>query len=190
MLVSLELENTGEVEGKEVVQVYVDLNEKEEIQPVRKLAAFKKVSLKPGEKKEVSFRIPVDAFRYYSVLQREFVYATGVNTIEIGKSSRDIALKDTVEISENNRKYKKIHENTTIGEVLAIPALKEITEKQINQLIVQLDMTGEEAVNPKELEQAMFYMPLRNIVQISNGEFSRDSLNKFIGMLNVILGYE
>lgn len=188
VLVSLELENTGEVEGKEVVQVYVGLNENAEIQPVRKLAAFKKVSLKPGETTKVSFRLSVDAFKYYAATQKDFVFATGINVIEIGKSSREIVLSDTVRIYENNRKYDSIHANTTVGEILGIPALKEITENQISVLMIQLGMTCEEAVNPKELEQAMFYMPLRNIVQISNGAFTPADLNEFISVLNGILG--
>jgi beta-glucosidase len=68
LTVSVKVKNTGSVEGKEVVQVFVgDLLAS--ISPdVKRLRAFEKISLKPGEEKVVSFAIPIKdlAFVNYS----------------------------------------------------------------------------------------------------------------------------
>ena len=183
-LVSLKVTNTGICAGKEIIQLYTGLNETAAIQPVRRLTAFRKVALKPGETAEVEFIIPVSEFMYYDVDQREFVFATGWNTIEIGKSSRCIELMEKVEITESNKKYAKIHTNTTLGELQSIPELREITAAWLSAMLQQVGLQEGEIVNAKELERSMFYMPLRNAVQISNGEFSFDDLNRFIETLN------
>lgn len=185
--VSLMLKNKGHREGSEVVQLYIGLNENNATQPVRKLAAFRKVFLEPGESREVGFVLHLSDFKYYSAAQKEFIYATGINTIEIGKSSRNIVLMRSVEISEDNRKYSRVNANTTIGELLAVPALRDTAQSRINELAAQLGIDNGGAVNPKELEKAMFYLPLRNIVQISCGAFSYEDLKDFINHMNGIL---
>lgn len=183
-LVALSITNTGVYEGKEIIQVYTGLNENAAIQPVRRLAAFSKVSLKPGENAVVSFMLPVCNFMYYDAGQKEFVFATGQNTVEIGKSSRSIELRSTVDITESNKKYAKINRNTTLGEIQSIPVLKEIVDKWLNTLMQQLGLNEGEVINAKELEKSMFYMPLRNAVQVSNGEYSFTEFNSFIDLLN------
>lgn len=178
------LENAGKVYGKEIAQVYVCLNENQAIQPVRKLAAFCKAALQPGEKRTIELMLPQDAFMYYSSAQKEFVFATGMNMVEVGKSSRDIVLKQSVEITEDNRRYAEINIHTTVGEILSIPELKDIIEQQINDLMSQMDISSDETINMKELEKAIYYMPLRNVVQVSSGSFSLSDLMDLIDLLN------
>lgn len=183
-LVSFKVTNTGTYEGKEIAQLYIGLNENAAIQPVRRLAAFRKILLKPGEAVVVELTIPFREFMYYDVDQKEFVYATGWNTIEVGKSSRRIELMEMVELTVSNKKYAKIHANTTLGELQSIPELNEIIAAWLSAILQQVGLHESEIVNVKELERSMFYMPLRNAVQISNGEFSFDDLNSFIETLN------
>ncbi len=59
-IVNLKLENKGKFDGAEVVQIYVASGEKDA--PKYQLKAFKKVSLKAGEKKEVSLALSRDSF--------------------------------------------------------------------------------------------------------------------------------
>jgi beta-glucosidase len=182
--VALKVTNTGAFDGKEIVQVYAGLNENAAIQPVRRLIAFRKVALRPGESAEVAFTLSVREFMYYDVRQKEFVYATGKNALEIGRSSRCIEWRETVEITESNRRYGKIHRNTTLGELQNIAVLRETVDEWLNSLLRQFGVTGGEVVNARELERSLFYMALRNAVQVSNGEFSFDQLDGFIDMLN------
>jgi len=187
LLVSLVVTNTGSSEGSEIVQLYIGLNEDAVIQPVRCLAAFKKISLLPGEKKTVCFSLPVRSFMYYNEYQKEFVFTTGKNIVEVGKSSRDIQLKTTVEITNSNRKYAKISRNTTLGELRRIPQIKDMTDAWLGALLQQFGLLDDQIVNAKELERSLFYMPLRNAVQISKGAFSFPELDGLIDQLNQIL---
>ncbi len=54
---SIEVENSGKVAGEEVVQLYVKHLAGDEAAPIRALQGFQRVSLKPGEKKNVEFTV-------------------------------------------------------------------------------------------------------------------------------------
>lgn len=185
--ISVRITNTGSYEGKEIVQLYTCLNNKIAIQPGRQLAAFKKVALKPGESTEVLFTLRSNDFMYYDEVQKDFVYATGKNAVEMGRSSRSIEFRHTIEIKENNRKYPRITSATTIGELQSIPPLKEPVEAWLGALLEQAGLNSIEAINVKEIEKSTFYMPLRSAVQISCGEFSFSELDNLIAILNHIL---
>jgi hypothetical protein len=99
---SLALENTGEREGCEVVQVYVrDINASL-VRPVKELKAFKRVSLQPRQRAEVSFAIPVDMLNFTNRDNQRMVEA-GEFEIMVGASSSDIKLKGRVEVVGENR---------------------------------------------------------------------------------------
>lgn len=53
--ISVDVENAGEMEGKEVVQVYINDMVSSVTTPVKELKAFQKIDLKPGEKRTVTF---------------------------------------------------------------------------------------------------------------------------------------
>lgn len=73
--VKVTVTNTGERAGTETVQVYVKADR--EGTPNAQLKGIKKVSLKPGESKEVTFLLPVSAFALYD--------ENAVNKVETGK---------------------------------------------------------------------------------------------------------
>ena len=62
LTVSVDVENTGALPGKEVVQLYVGDRESTVFRPVRELKGFEKVSLAPGEIKTVTFTLDKRAF--------------------------------------------------------------------------------------------------------------------------------
>ena len=51
------VKNTGAVAGTEVVQLYIQDVTASVVRPVKELKGFEKVTLQPGEEKEVSFAI-------------------------------------------------------------------------------------------------------------------------------------
>jgi beta-glucosidase len=53
------------VEGTETVQLYVRDLSGEVVRPVKELKAFRKVSLQPGESREISFALEEKQLRYY-----------------------------------------------------------------------------------------------------------------------------
>jgi hypothetical protein len=66
----VEVENMGDVEGSYVAQVYLLRRMSSVTQPVRKLMAFQRVYLGPGEKRVVRMELEVD--RYLLILNREW----------------------------------------------------------------------------------------------------------------------
>ena len=87
---SVELFNTGKWTGEEVVQVYVSReNTPVYTYPLKKLVAFKKVKLAPGEKKRVEFNIPP---RELSVWENgNWRMLTGKYTLFIGSGQPGLA---------------------------------------------------------------------------------------------------
>ena len=72
LMASVEVTNTGDVAGKEVVQMYIKDVVASVSRPVRELKGFEKVLLQPGETKTVTFRIGPEAMSFYN---QDMVYA-------------------------------------------------------------------------------------------------------------------
>ena len=72
LTVSAEITNTGTRAGEETVQCYVRLQGTSVALPVRALSGFQRISLAPGEKKEVTFELGPEAFAFWND-QNKFV---------------------------------------------------------------------------------------------------------------------
>ena len=96
--VRLKIKNTGKTAGKETVQLYTGEANVSIVNPVKELKAFEKLELKPGESKELVFKIGKEAFAHYDTERKSFVTASGRYTVYIGSSSRDIRRRIDVEI--------------------------------------------------------------------------------------------
>ncbi|GAX20872.1 beta-glucosidase [Fistulifera solaris] len=90
------LTNTGLMAGKEVAQCYVSDIESTVYRPVHELRDFVKISLNPGERKEIKMILTADAFSFYDIGVPGWVIENGVFEIQIGASSRDIRLRGQV----------------------------------------------------------------------------------------------
>ncbi len=93
ILVSVNVENTGDREGDDIVQLYVHDPKPKVDKPVRELKGFERVSLKPGETKTVTFTLTPRDFAYFDVPGKQWKADAGTYEIEIGASSRDIKLR-------------------------------------------------------------------------------------------------
>jgi beta-glucosidase len=90
--VEVDVTNTGKVAGDEVVQIYIRDDVSSVTRPVLELKAFKRVTLKPGEKRTLSFDIkPSDLWFYNTEMVR--VVEPGSFTIHAGPDS--VNLKST-----------------------------------------------------------------------------------------------
>ena len=83
--------NTGEYEGDEVVQLYLTDRYASMTRPVKELAGFKRISLKPGERKTVVFEVLASQMAF---LDKKMLWKVekGSIGVEIGSSSEDIRL--------------------------------------------------------------------------------------------------
>lgn len=90
LVVSIPVTNTGKVSGKEVVQLYIGDPVCSVDRPEKELKGFQKVSLLPGETKNVSFVITSELLKFYSPEKGGWTYEAGLFKAFIGASSRDI----------------------------------------------------------------------------------------------------
>ena len=86
--VSVNVTNTGEREGKEIVQLYIGDDECSLERPVMELKAFRKVSIKPGETVKVSFPVNADMLKFYGT--DGWTLEKGSFTAYVGAASDDI----------------------------------------------------------------------------------------------------
>lgn len=95
--VKVTVRNTGSRDGDEVVQLYVTDQIASTVRPRQQLRAFKRVFLKAGEAKELTFELDESSFSLYN-MQMDKVVEPGKFDIKVGPSSNKIALRQTVEL--------------------------------------------------------------------------------------------
>jgi beta-glucosidase len=88
--VSLDVKNTGDRDGEEVVHLYVQHLDSKIPQPIHSLAAFKRVAIKSGATQRVELDVPARALRYWDEAKNDYVVPRGEFEIQIGASSADI----------------------------------------------------------------------------------------------------
>ncbi|MFO7657204.1 MAG: glycoside hydrolase family 3 N-terminal domain-containing protein [Bacteroidales bacterium] len=86
--VTVEVTNTGIMAGDEIVQMYIRDKISSVTRPVKELKGFKRVGLKPGEKKMVTLKIKPEHLAFYDI-NMKYVVEPGDFDIMIGGSSRD-----------------------------------------------------------------------------------------------------
>ena len=187
--VSVDITNTGNVAGKEIVQLYVKDLTGSAIRPVKELKGFEKISLNPGETKTVTMTLDNRSFAWYHTGIHDWFVASGDYEILIGASSRDIRLSETIHMNSSQEIPMHIHMNTTLGELFRNPktadTAKDLTKKYLLSLNGGEETASEaasEAIS-EEMTQAMTdSMPLRALM--SFGDFSREELTDIIEKLN------
>lgn len=95
--ITVQVENTGNYDGAETVQVYVGASQVTYTRPIKELKGFRKKWIRKGEKEKFELVIPVSELGYYNIMLHEWVTEPGIYDILIGSSSRDIQFKKSIE---------------------------------------------------------------------------------------------
>lgn len=90
LTITIPVTNTGSVDGKEVAQLYISDEKSSLPRPVKELKEFKKISLAPGETKNVEFTITPEALKFFDDKTHEWIAEPGKFKVLIGSSSTDI----------------------------------------------------------------------------------------------------
>ena len=95
IMLSATVTNTGAVRGDEIVQCYIQAPPSPVVRPIKQLVGFARMSLAPGESRQVQFAIDHHdrALHYWDVAQWKFVVQPGTVQVLIGASSSDIRLR-------------------------------------------------------------------------------------------------
>jgi beta-glucosidase len=96
--IQVDVTNSGRRAGDEVVQLYVRHPSSKVSRPIRDLRGFARVTLKPGERRTVSLRVPVSSLAYWNESTHGWTLETESVALDVGASSDDIRLTTTVPI--------------------------------------------------------------------------------------------
>jgi beta-glucosidase len=87
------VKNTGNRAGAEVIQLYVSDHNTSVEMPVKELRGFQKVSLQPGESRDVTITIGGRAFQYWDEAKGDWSVSHGKRTMLVGTASDNLPLK-------------------------------------------------------------------------------------------------
>ena len=193
--ISVSVKNTGKVFGKEVVQLYVKDLEASVGRPEKELKHFAKISLKPGEQKDVSFQLSNRDFAFYSARHEQWITETGDFTILVGSSSRNLPLQKNVTLSVQNPPKEVFTRYSLMKSLKGHPVGEKIMADIKSNLFgsfggdgTKKNLSEAEQVNLMKtslmLEKLLEDMPIKNIVQFSAGKVTEADLEQMLAGLN------
>ena len=99
LTVTVDVQNTGNYDAKEIVQIYVQAPKSVIFKAPKELKGFAKIDLKKGETGTVTVQLDHRSFAYYNTNIHDWHVESGIYTILAGASSKDIRLSDDVKIT-------------------------------------------------------------------------------------------
>jgi len=100
--VTVEISNTSNKDGDEVVQLYIHDEKASTVVPLKQLKAFQRVRLKAGERRQLSFELKKEDLMIYDAAMKPVV-EQGSFKVMLGASSRDIRLDGKFSIEQDHR---------------------------------------------------------------------------------------
>lgn len=97
--ITVDVANTSDVDGKEVVQVYIRDVFSSVVTPIHELKGFKKQLIKAGQSESIEISIPIEELALYN-MDMDFVVEPGEFEIQVGRASDDILLKKIITVEK------------------------------------------------------------------------------------------
>ncbi|KAA6330109.1 Periplasmic beta-glucosidase [termite gut metagenome] len=91
------MKNTGARKGDEVVQLYLNDEYASVVRPVKELKAFKRITLEPGESKQVELKLPYRSFGLWDK-NLKFIVEPGTFNVMIGQDAEKTILKGQLKV--------------------------------------------------------------------------------------------
>jgi len=186
--VSVDVTNTGDCFGKEVVQLYISDLTGAARRPEKELKGFEKVALNPSETRTVTFTLDKRSLAWYSTELHDWYAASGEYQILIAASSRDARLKKTIQWESAQRLPLHIHPNSTLGELLKDERTRELGKElkgKLDAFFGAVDGTADQiddAVSDDMGDAMAMSMPIRNV--LSFGLADKEELQAKLDELN------
>lgn len=118
--VSVEVTNTGERDGREVVQVYVSVPQSRVQRPVRELTGFANVAIAAGATETAVVEVQAGDLAYFDIELGDWSVEGGDYLVEVGASSRDLRGSAVVTLAGDGR-TARLTVDSTLGEWLEHP---------------------------------------------------------------------
>ncbi len=172
--VSVDVTNTGNVAGKEIVQFYVNDRQSKLIRPPKELKGFVKVALQPGETKTASVHLDFRAFAAYHPSYHQWITEDGEFDILIGASSADIRCTQTVTLQSTLDLPSILDRESTVSDWLQDRRGRLIFDPMFQQMKAQIAVAfggsdGAEGGIGMDPTRFMLDMPLLSLLQFQEG---------------------
>lgn len=99
IIVQVEVQNTGKVPAKEVVQIYVSDKQSSVVRAPKELKAFQKTALQAGEKSTLRFVLDKSALAFWDESAHDWKVESGEFVISAGNSSADLKLQESLVVN-------------------------------------------------------------------------------------------
>jgi beta-glucosidase len=99
LTVTAAIRNSGTRAGDEVVQLYVRDVDASVKRPKKQLMAFERISLRPGEARNVRFTVSPDRLAFWDEKRKAWIVEPGAFEVMVGSSSADVRLKGEIKAS-------------------------------------------------------------------------------------------
>jgi beta-glucosidase len=169
--VSVNVRNSGDVFGKEVIQLYLTDTQSSLQRPPKELKRFKKIALKPGEEKTVTFKLESRDFSYYDAVRKMWIAESGEFVISAASSSRDIRLSKPVTLQSTQKVHLAFDEYTFFSDFWKYQQTRELLKQSVPEWIKSHTPEGKTA-DDAEFQDFMVEHPLIKYPYITNGEIT------------------
>ena len=103
--IELQVTNTGNADGSEVIQLYVGMKESKVFRPEKELKGFSKVFLKAGECKKIRIDFDDKTFRYWNIRTNKWETEDGTYRLMVGANCEDIRLEEEIQMEGTTSEY-------------------------------------------------------------------------------------
>ncbi|WP_217181643.1 glycoside hydrolase family 3 C-terminal domain-containing protein [Streptomyces sp. AC495_CC817] len=187
IVVSIELANTGDRDGREVVQAYVSLPGSRVQRAPRELKAFASVELAAGESRAVELVIRREDLGYWDIRVDRYVVEGGAYTVEVAASSRDIRSSVVVEV-EGDEVRLPLDMNSSIGDVVAHPVAGPIVMGALGGFMGELvgaDSSAASMVpNDEAMEKMMASFPIGRLIGFPGIDVTYEQVEQLLAAAN------
>lgn len=187
--VSIDIKNTSQIRGKEIVQLYVRDTESSIIRPDKELKGFVKVDLDAHQTKTVLFELNRRDFAFYDEQTSSWKVEIGAFQILIGASSKDIRQSLTIKINEVHNKKEKLTKYSTCKEYLAHPIGKDLVQPIYDEMIEMMtkSVPDDQPERKKEITQFFTYimndLPMYKLPIQSNGRIKQEVVDDILAKM-------
>ncbi|WP_067137212.1 glycoside hydrolase family 3 C-terminal domain-containing protein [Microtetraspora malaysiensis] len=178
--VTVPVTNTGQVTGREVVQVYTSLPGSAVQRAPRELKAFASVALEPGETAVAELVVCRADLAYWDVRVDRWVVEGGEYVVEVAASSRDVRSAVTVAVTGDDVRLP-LTMDSSIGELLAHPVAGPI----VRQAMSGMNGAGASTMaNDEGLRKILGSFPIGRLTAFPGAPVSREQIEGLIAIAN------
>lgn len=177
--VKLKIKNSGDIKGKEVVQLYVKDLESTLIRPEKELKKFLKIELEPDEEKEIEFNLTARDFSFYDSKRNMWIAESGDFEIMVGTSSRDIKLSSIVSLKSTQKIPVAFDEYTFFREYWNHKEAREFLKVLVPNWIKVFTPEGKNA-DDAIFNDFLIDHPIIKFPYITNGEITKSQIKVLV----------